>query len=227
MHAQRQADEATPFFEAAVVVDDQALRAAFIGAAAAPRSPFQSGERLFRQGDAARLVYRVVSGAVISYRILSDGRRQVSGFHLPGDFLGLEAGVEHGVTAEALTSVEAVAVERKELSARAARDIDLSQALWRVTVQAFRRSEAHAMILARLGAAERVAAFLVEFAERIGDDENFDLPMTRQDIADYLGMTIHTVSRTLSQMQERGLIEARSSRHIRLLRRECLETLCA
>lgn len=227
MQAQRHADDFTPFFEAAIAVDDKALRAAFVDAAAAPRSPFQTGDCLFRQGDAARLVHRIVSGAVISYRILSDGRRQVSGFHLPGDFLGLEAGVEHAVTAEALTPVEAVAVERKELSARAACDAGLAQALWRVSIQAFRRSEDHAMILARLSAAERVAAFLVEFARRIGDVEAFDLPMTRQDIADYLGMTIHTVSRTLSQMQERGLIEARSSRHIRLLRRECLETLCA
>lgn len=227
MHAQAHDTDFAPFHEAALPVDDRALRAAFAGAAASPRSPFQPGESLFLQGDAARLVHRIVSGAVISYRILGDGRRQVSGFHLPGDFLGLEAGVEHAVTAEALTAVEAVAVERSELAARAARDVDLSQALWRVTVQAFRRSEDHAMILARLGAAERVAAFLVEFAERVGDDEAFDLPMTRQDIADYLGLTIHTVSRTLSHMQQRGLIEARSSRHIRLLRRERLETLCA
>ena len=119
MQAQRHADDFTPFFEAAIAVDDKALRAAFVDAAAAPRSPFQTGDCLFRQGDAARL----------------------------------EAGVEHAVTAEALTPVEAVAVERKELSARAACDAGLAQALWRVSIQAFRRSEDHAMILARLSAA--------------------------------------------------------------------------
>ena len=81
------------------------LCAAFATASAAPRSPFAPGEQLFRQGDPVRLVYRVQKGAVISYRLLSDGRRQVTAFHLPGDFVGLEAGIEHTTTAEALSTV--------------------------------------------------------------------------------------------------------------------------
>ena len=206
---------------------DCALCGAFANATAAPRSPFAPGAVLFRQGEAVRLVYRVLSGAVISYRLLSDGRRQVTGFHLPGDFLGLEAGVEHTTTAEALSRVDALAMERTELASRAVTDVGLARALWQVTVRAFRRSEDHALILARQGATERVAAFLLDFAERMGRPEIIDLPMTRQDIADHVGLTIHTVSRTLSQLQAQGLVEARSSRHVRLLQRHRLEGLCA
>jgi CRP/FNR family transcriptional regulator/CRP/FNR family nitrogen fixation transcriptional regulator len=206
---------------------DCALCGAFANATAAPRSPFAPGAVLFRQGEPVRLVYRVLNGAVISYRLLSDGRRQVTGFHLPGDFLGLEAGVEHTTTAEALSRVDALAIERTELAGRAVTDVGLARALWQVTVRAFRRSEDHALILARQGATERVAAFLLDFAERMGRPEIIDLPMTRQDIADHVGLTIHTVSRTLSQLQAQGLVEARSSRHVRLLQRHRLEGLCA
>mgnify|MGYP000851888974 CR=1 FL=1 len=208
-------------------VADCDLCGAFATATAAPRSPFAPGDLLFRQGDAVRLVYRLLKGAVVSYRLLSDGRRQVTGFHLPGDFLGLEAGVEHATTTEALCRVEALAMERAELAGRAATDIGLARALWQVTVRAFRRSEDHALILARQGATERVAAFLLDFAERMGRPEIIDLPMTRQDIADHVGLTIHTVSRTLSQLQAQGMLEARSSRHVRLLQRHRLEGLCA
>lgn len=206
---------------------DCALCGAFASAKAAPRSPFAPGALLFRQGEPVRLVYRILSGSVVSYRLLSDGRRQVTGFHLPGDFLGLEAGVEHATTTEALGRVDALAMERTELAERAATDVSLARALWQVTVRAFRRSEDHALILARQGATERVAAFLLDFAERMGRPEIIDLPMTRQDIADHVGLTIHTVSRTLSQLQSQGMVEARSSRHVRLLQRDRLEGLCA
>jgi CRP/FNR family nitrogen fixation transcriptional regulator len=206
---------------------DCRLCGAFATATAAPRSPFKTGDRLFRQGDPVRLVYRVMRGAVISYRLLSDGRRQVTGFHLPGDYLGLEAGVEHATTAEALGRVEALAMERTELASRALTDTDLARALWQITVRAFQRSEDHALILGRQGATERVVAFLLDFADRMGGTLSIDLPMTRQDIADHVGLTIHTVSRTLSQLQTQGLIEARSSRQVRLLQRQRLEWLCA
>lgn len=206
---------------------DCRLCAVFANASAAPRSPFAPGEHLFRQGDPVRLVYRVLRGAVVSYRLLSDGRRQVSGFHLPGDFVGLEAGVEHATTAEALSTVHASAIERAGLADRAVTDTGLARALWQITVRAVQRSEDHALILARQGATERVVAFLLDFAARQGHPEFIDLPMTRQDIADHVGLTIHTVSRTLSQLQTAGLIEARSTRHVRLLQRDRLDGIRA
>lgn len=206
---------------------DCELSRVFLTAPAAPHSPFPAGQALFRQGDPVRQVYRIQSGAVVSYSLLADGRRQVTGFHLPGGFLGLEAGVSHATTAEALTRVEAQALDRAELAVRAATDNALARALWQASVGAFQRSEEHALILARQGATERVAAFLLDFNERLGGGEVIDLPMTRQDIADYLGLTIHTVSRTLSQLQTDGVIEAKSTRHVRLLRRARLEWMRA
>lgn len=227
MFALRQCETPDTVAATSDAATDCKLCGAFANATAAPRSPFAAGDLLFRQGDAVRLVYRVLRGAVISYRLLSDGRRQVTGFHLPGDYLGLEAGVEYATTAEALGRVDALAMERADLASRAVTDIGLARALWQVTVRAFQRSEDHALILARQGATERVAAFLLDFAERTGGAETIDLPMTRQDIADHVGLTIHTVSRTLSQLQAQGLIEARSRRQVRLLQRQRLEWLCA
>jgi CRP/FNR family transcriptional regulator/CRP/FNR family nitrogen fixation transcriptional regulator len=90
-----------------------------------------------------------------------------------------------------------------------------------------RQNQNHASMLARLGAVERVAAFLLDFAQRVEAQDEVDLPMSRQDIADYLGLTIHTVSRTLSQLQSQGLIDARSSRHVLLRRQSALAELCA
>lgn len=205
---------------------DQATRCelceAFSDLSAAPAG-FAAGEEIFGQGEPASFVYRIASGTVISYRLLADGRRQVTGFHLPGDFLGLEAGIDYRTHAQALGPVKATVLRRARLSAVAATNGGLARALWQMSVRAFQRSEDHAMILARQGATERVAAFLLDYADRVGVRDVVDLPMSRQDMADHLGLTIHTVSRTLSQLQAGGMIEARSSRHVRLLRRDRLE----
>ena len=200
---------------------------AFAAATTPARASVAAGEEIFRQGDRAGMVYRVLSGAAISYRLLNDGRRQVTEFHVAGDFLGLEASLEYRTTAEALGAVTVAAVRRADLARLAADDSGLARALWQMSVRAFHRSEDHAMILARQGAAERVASFLLDYADRVGTSDIVDLPMTRQDMADHLGLTIHTVSRTLSQLQSHGLIEARSSRHVRLLRRDLLERIRA
>ncbi len=200
---------------------------AFALAAAPVRASLTAGAEIFRQGDRAGMVYRVLGGAAISYRLLNDGRRQVTEFHVAGDFLGLEAGLEYRTTADALGGATVAAVRRADLARLAATDSGLARALWQMSVRAFQRSEDHAMILARQGATERVAAFLLDYADRLGAVDILDLPMTRQDMADHLGLTIHTVSRTLSQLQDQGLIEARSSRHVRLLRRDLLERIRA
>ncbi|SFS83673.1 helix-turn-helix domain-containing protein [Brevundimonas viscosa] len=182
-----------------------------------------AGRELFRQSEPSYKVFRVRAGAVATYRLFSDGRRQVMSFYLPGDFVGMEAGVEYGATAVALTQATVDVMRRSELSDLASSDPRLSRALWQVSLRAFHRSEEHALVLARHGAVERVVAFLVDFAARTRAGSAFELPMTRQDLADYLGLTIHTVSRTLSQLEASGLIEARSSRVVRLLQPESLE----
>ncbi|MGZ9098062.1 MAG: helix-turn-helix domain-containing protein [Brevundimonas sp.] len=212
---------------APVVLERCELCEAFAIASSSVRAPLAAGEEIFRQGERASFVYRVLKGAVISYRLLNDGRRQVTEFHAAGDFLGLEAGLEYRTTAEALGSTTIATVRRADLANLAAADSGLARALWQMSVRAFQRSEDHAMILARQSATERVVAFLLDYAGRLGTVDIMDLPMTRQDMADHLGLTIHTVSRTLSQLQTAGLIEARSSRHVRLVRRDLLERIRA
>ncbi|MDO1559528.1 helix-turn-helix domain-containing protein [Brevundimonas sp. 2R-24] len=191
----------------------------------AQTSVFRAGQELCAQGEPSYRVFRVKTGAVAAYRLFSDGRRQVMSFHLPGDFIGLEAGVSHGSTAVALIETTVEAMRRSELSDLALNDADLGRALWQVSIRAFHRSEEHALVLARHGALERIVSFLLNFADRAGAADAFDLPMSRQDMADYLGLTIHTVSRTLSQLEAQGLVEARGSRQVRLLRRARLEDM--
>lgn len=212
---------------APVVFERCELCEAFAIASSSVRAPLAAGGEIFRQGERASFVYRVLKGAVISYRLLNDGRRQVTEFHVAGDFLGLEAGLEYRTTAEALGGTTIATVRRSDLAGLAAADSGLARALWQMSVRAFQRSEDHAMILARQGATERVVAFLLDYADRLGTLDIVDLPMTRQDMADHLGLTIHTVSRTLSQLQAAGLIEARSRRHVRLIRRDLLERIRA
>src|SRR5690606_26691713 len=127
----------------------------------------------------------------------------------------------------ALSTVHASAIERADLAARAGEDINLARALWQITIRAVHRSEHHALILARQGATERVVAFLLDFAGRLGQLEVIDLPMTRQDIADYTGLTIPPACRPRSRLPTEGLSEARATRHVRLIQRGRLESLCA
>jgi CRP-like cAMP-binding protein len=186
-----------------------------------------AGEEVFGQGEPAQYVYQVLRGTVRTYRILGDGRRQVCEFHLPGDFVGMDADGAYRGSAEGMTDVTLVTIRRSVLTQRAASDLALTQMLWDLSVRSLQQSQAHASILGRLSAVERVAAFLDNFADRVQARGTIDLPMTRQDIADYLGLTIHTVSRTLSLLQSQGLIDARASRHVQLRRRQALADMCA
>lgn len=186
-----------------------------------------TGEEIFAEGERVDTVYQVLSGTVRTYRLLGDGRRHVCDFHVPGDVLGLEAVSEYCCSAEGMTDVILLAIPLTTLRRLSADDPLLGQRLLSIATGGLQRSQNHASMLARLGAVERVAAFLIDFARRFEAEDELDLPMTRQDIADYLGLTIHTVSRTLSQLQDQGLIDARASRRVRLRRQDELLGLCA
>jgi len=193
-----------------------ALDQAFRSLAGALVRRYPRGAEIFGEGEPANFVYRVVEGTVRVYRLLSDGRRQICDFLYPGDVLGPEAGLLHRNTAEAVGDVVLQIVPRKALAEMAAADVDLTGDLWRLSMDWFQRSQDHALILARQGATERVVGFLLGCSDQAGGADDLNLVMTRQDIADYLGLTIHTVSRTLSQLQADGLIELSSLRQVRL-----------
>jgi CRP/FNR family nitrogen fixation transcriptional regulator len=163
-------------------------------------------QRIFSEEDVATHFYEVATGAVRSCKYLGDGRRQIEAFSIAGDIFGLERGRTHRCSAEATKDARVIAHPRT-------RDVAASPGgkspLHDITAQAFlslERAQRHAILLGRKLAPERVAMFLLEMAERTRSDR-YELPMSRTDIADYLGLTIETVSRTLSQFARDALID--------------------
>jgi len=188
------------------------------------RMTFQRNAEIYGEDEPADYLYKVVSGAVRTCKVTSDGRRQIGGFYLPGDIFGLEAGEAHAFSAEAIGEAIVLVVKRKPLMALAERDGEVARQLWASTAAELNRAQGRLLLLIK-SAQERVAGFLLEMARRCPGQQAIDLPMTRQDIGEYLGLTIETVSRTLTGMQEIALIELATSRHIVLRNRAALEQL--
>jgi CRP/FNR family nitrogen fixation transcriptional regulator len=191
------------------------------------RMTYARNEEIFGEGEPSTCVYRVLRGVVRTYRILSDGRRQVAEFFLPGDVFGLEAGEDHRTSAEAVTDCDVVSIRRSQLADKAMSDSATGHKLWSLTLHHLRRSEEHMLVLGRKNACERLAWFLIDMSERIPAPDRVDLPMSRQDIADYLGLTIETVSRTMTQLQDDALISLPSCRQVVLRDRGALSELAA
>jgi CRP/FNR family transcriptional regulator, nitrogen fixation regulation protein len=188
--------------------------------------PFDRNAEIFGEGEPADYVYKVLSGSVRTYRVLTDGRRQISAFHLPGEVFGLESGEEHSCSAEAISQSSVLVVKRSTVLAAAEREGDVARQLWGITARELGRAQNHSMLLIK-SAQERVASFLLEMARRFSGGSAVELPMTRQDIADYLGLTIETVSRTLTQLQGTATIELPASRRVVLRNRSALTRLDA
>lgn len=184
------------------------------------------GEELYAQDDEADCVYRVVRGIVRSSRITDDGRRQIGGFYYPGDMIALEDETAHCFSAEALTDSEVIVVKRRVLDAAAASDPAIARQLWVAGTRCMRKMQSHLVQLGRKSALERVCAVLSELCAR-GASEEIDLPMSRQDIADYLDLTIETVSRMFSQLQARRVIAMTGLRRVRVADPCALERLAA
>jgi CRP-like cAMP-binding protein len=187
----------------------------------APMS-FSRNEEIYGESEAAEYLYKVVSGAVRMYKVLTDGRRQIGAFYLPGDMFGFEPADAHASSAEAVGDVTVLVFKRSAVLSLAARDSDVARRLWEMTARELDRSRKHALLLI-LSAQERVASFLLEMAARSRAGSEIELPMSRQDIADYLGLTIETVSRTLTALETASAIEvSTSSRRIVLRNRAAL-----
>jgi CRP/FNR family nitrogen fixation transcriptional regulator len=182
---------------------------------------FRAKESLFCEGDLAHHVYRILGGVVRSFSLLADGRRQIESFRLPGDLFGFDGNRNRQFSAEAIDDVVTLIGSRNTILARAAIDCNAAQELLAATETELQRTQRHAMLLA-MNAHQRVASFLLEMSERLGQKEVLELRMSRQDIADYLGLTIETVSRMLTQFEEARLIGSRTSRYIALLNRSAL-----
>ena len=174
---------------------------------------FGANREIYGEKEPADYVYELVHGAVRTVKVLPDGRRQIGGFYFAGDIFGLEDGHEHSFSAEAI-SLSSVRVIRRSTLARMARDDrEVAERLMSVTAQEIARLHNHALMLIKT-APERLGSFLLEMADRISLGGVIELPMSRQDIADYLGITIETVSRTFTILESQSAIALPNSRAV-------------
>ena len=187
---------------------------------------YPRNSEIFGENEPAEYLYKVVSGCVRTYKILNDGRRQIGGFYLPGEVFGLSFGDEHTMSAEAIADSKVLVVRRSALNALADRDPAIGRELFTLTGRELRRVQDRILLLIK-SAQERVAGFLLEMAERIFADNTVELPMSRQDIADYLGLTIETISRTLTALENSAAIDVPTSRRIVLRNRSALSRMVA
>ena len=189
--------------------------------------PYSRNTEIYGENEPADCVYKVVTGAVRTDKVLTDGRRQIGAFYLPGDVFGLETNNTHMFSAEAVGDAKILVVKRSALMSLAARENEVARELWSMTGQELRRVQDHIVLLIKT-AKERVVGFLLEMAQRIpSGNGHVELPMSRQDIADYLGLTIETVSRTLSDLENDASIQLASARSIVLCDRRALGRLNA
>ena len=179
---------------------------------------------IYGENEPTEYLYKLISGTVRTSKILNDGRRQIGEFYLPGDLFGHEVGSEHSFSAEAITDVKVIVIKRSAVEALAARDNDVARQLWAMTGRELQRMQEHILLLIK-SAQERVAGFLLEMAERIKSTNEVELPMSRQDIGDYLGLTIETVSRTLTILENSTAIALPTSRRVVLRNRAALRRL--
>ncbi len=182
---------------------------------------------IFAESDRAEHFYKVVSGVVRTCKFLMDGRRQIEGFHVAGDIFGFEPGSHHLLTAEAVTDCTVIAYRKQKMDLYAGGDELLSRDLLAFAVRGMAKAQHHSLLLGRRSAMEKVAGFLLDWARGSANRQVISLAMTRQDIADYLNLTIETVSRTLSQLERDNVIVLPSARQIGLKNLDALEDLAA
>jgi CRP/FNR family transcriptional regulator, nitrogen fixation regulation protein len=188
---------------------------------------YRRGAEIFGEAEPAEYIYQVMDGAVRSYKLLSDGRRQIGAFHLVGDIFGLENGGTHRFTAEAIIDTTVRLMKRASLAHVAEQDAAVARDLLNMTASNLQHAENHMLLLGRKTSLERVAAFLLEMDSRLTAAGVMALPMCRRDIADYLGLTLETVSRALSTLHDKGILGflGQTQRQIVLLDRPKLAEL--
>jgi CRP/FNR family transcriptional regulator, nitrogen fixation regulation protein len=183
---------------------------------------FGRNMEIYAEGEPAGHVYKVVSGVVRISKLLPDGRRQISAFHAPGDMFGFEADHLHHASAEAVVPVKVIAYRWESVLAAGTCSASLVRDLLNLTMVGLRHTQEHLLLLGRKNALERVAAFLLDMAKHAKSGSVVELAMPRHDIADYLGLTLETVSRMFAELKERGAIRLEGARRVHLLDRDQL-----
>jgi CRP/FNR family transcriptional regulator, anaerobic regulatory protein len=191
---------------------------------------FAANEALFTTGQVAMSVLNLTVGVARLYKLLPDGRRQIIGFALPGDFLGVAPSDRYNFSADAVDAVSVCGVSRDSFTQFIGQRPHFLMRINEFAARELMMAQEHMLLLGRRTAEEKVAAFLVGWRQRlarIGDERQIiSLPMSRQDIADYLGLTIETVSRTLTRFEREKMLVIVSS-GVRLLDSSRAEALAA
>ena len=188
---------------------------------------FGRNAEIYAEGETSGYVYKVISGLVRISKLLPDGRRQISAFHLPGEMFGFEANELHHASAEAVVPTKVVAYRWEGVLGAERQSASFLRELLNLTVLGLRHTQDHLLLLGRKNALERLAEFLLGMSARMGGSSVLDLAMPRHDIADYLGLTLETVSRMFAELKEMGAIRLESARRVHLLDKAALKAMGA
>lgn len=187
----------------------------------------EPGQHLFHQGDNDNNIYKIESGLVRLYRILNDGRRQIISFRFAGDILGFAAGTERRCGAEAVTPVRVRSLDQNSAYRRLRDEPALTPQLVSLLSQELENARGQIAVLNRRSAIEKLAAFILELHRRQGEYGTVDIPLSRMDIADFLGLTIETVSRNLTKLRSKHIIELPRIHSLVIVDLDRLEALAA
>lgn len=188
-------------------------------------SMFARNEEIYGEGEPSAFLYKLVSGYVRTFRTLNDGRRLIEAFYIPGDVFGLDARGIHNVTAQAITRCKIELIAKKTLMPRAIAEIAVVKELLDLTRLELRRANNHNLQLLK-SAQERIVGFLLDMEERQGSRREIELPMTRGDVADHLGLTTETVSRMLWKLESISAISIPKRRYVVLRNLPALKAFC-
>ncbi|MFI4947476.1 MAG: helix-turn-helix domain-containing protein [Alphaproteobacteria bacterium] len=189
------------------------------------RRTLARNEEIFAEGDAADCWYKVVSGTVRLCKLLADGRRHIAEFYFGGDCFGLENMPERLFSAEAVGEVIVMRYPRRATERLIDENPTLARGLRDMTLRDLANAQCRMLMLGRMSAPERVATFLLDMCERRDAIRALDLPMSRNDIADYLGLTIETVCRVMSIFKRDGVIGIPTPHRIELRDRAALAVI--
>ncbi len=171
----------------------------------------EAGHRLFCEGDDAKYIYEIVEGVVRTSKLLFDGRRQILSFGYPGDLVGLSHDCFYHSDCEAVCDVKLRVHHKNACNTSIETEPEFGKKLLKFAAAEVNNMQEHFIMLGRKSATEKVASFLAALLDRVGEKDRsrtcFDLPMCRSDIADFLGLTIETISRTLTRLRADGVIE--------------------
>lgn len=187
----------------------------------------QAGETLYSEGDPALSVFTVTEGMMRSSKVLPDGRRQITGFHVPGDFVGTTVHDSHAFTVEAVRNTRLCAFPMRRFEDFIEDHQPMERELYIAAARELAEAQQQMVILGRKTALERIASFFLSLSERSNGSDVIDLPMSRSDIADYLGITKETVSRVFSELKCGRIIRLQTIGRVEILDRARLDSIAS